>query len=187
MTHLPALPDPAAPPVAPGEITLLHAPAREAMLTLTARLALLGPVCVIDTGNQFDAYQVARIARRHTAALDPLLSRIGVARAFTCYQTVTLFEQLPPTAANRPIAYIIFNLPATFYDENITTSESYRLMAVVAAHLQRLRQTTAAIVLSAHPPRRPARAGLLNILLDLADRTYDWSAPAVPTPGKLNL
>lgn len=169
-----------------GGIMLLHAPSGEAMLTLTTRLALRGPVYVLDTGNRFDAYQVARLARRHTAELDQVLNRLQVARAFTCYQVVTLFEQLPDTTG-RSVAYVIFDLLATFYDESVSVNESYRLLRIVTGHLQRLREVAPAVVLSIRPPRRPERAGLARLLLDLADHAYFWEDAPAPAPPRLNL
>ncbi|NJN44425.1 MAG: hypothetical protein HC806_06705 [Anaerolineae bacterium] len=55
----------------PGEIAVLVAPRaeEEKMLELTALLALRGRVGVLDGGNSFDAYQVARLLRRRTSQL----------------------------------------------------------------------------------------------------------------------
>lgn len=166
-----------------GGIVLLHAPPREAMLTVTTRLALVGSVCVLDAGNQFDAYQVARMARRHTVEMDQVLDRIKVARAFTCYQVVSLFEQVSEAAS----AHIIFDLLATFYDENVSINESYRLLGIVTEHLKRLRGMTPVIILGAYPPRRNERVGLVQVLLNLADHTFFWEESSPPPPPKLNL
>ena len=86
----------------------------DAMLDLTARMALRKPsgVCsirVVDGGNLFNAYEVARaICRQMTAqaeashgpgygdlSMDGALRRIHLSRAFTCYQMVTLLEETP--------------------------------------------------------------------------------------------
>ena len=68
---------------APGEIVVLHTPPREALLSLVARLALGGPLLVLDAGNEFDAYRVARLIGRRTRHVDRVLKQVHVARAFT--------------------------------------------------------------------------------------------------------
>ena len=74
--------------------------------------ALRGPVTVLDGGNRFNAYLVARGARGQTE----LLERITVSRAFTCYQMLTLLETTHPLP--RPI--LILDLLNTYYDESVS-------------------------------------------------------------------
>ncbi len=50
---------------------------------LTAQLAVQGAVRVLDGGNVFQAFPIARLVRSRTADLDAALDRIQVARAFT--------------------------------------------------------------------------------------------------------
>lgn len=168
------------PVIAPGEIVLLHTPTREAMALITTGMALAGPVHVLDTGNRFDAYGIARLVRRQTVEVDRVLGRIQVARAFTCYQVVTLFEQLPDAAA----PYIVFDLLATFYDESVSLSESYRLLNIVLSRLKRLRRT-APVVVSLYPHPRKQRPGLAEAAADIADRLFTWEASPVVTPTRL--
>lgn len=164
----------------PGEIWLLHTPPRQAMLSLVARMALNGPLLALDAANEFDAHQVARFIRGRTSRLDEVLGQVRVARAFTCYQVVALFEQLPVT----PIPHIVFDLPATFYDESVTLGESRRLLGVVLAHVERLRRE-AAMVISVRPARAGHRAELLQAVVDLADHLFAWETPAAPAPVRL--
>jgi hypothetical protein len=78
--------------------------AAQAMLTLAAHLALGGPLQVLDGGNRFNAYIVARQLRRlstfdearSSPDLRSCLDRIRVARAFTCYQMAALIDQACP-------------------------------------------------------------------------------------------
>lgn len=161
-----------------GQLVVLQAPPLEVMTTIVARLALAGPVYVLDTGNRYDAYGVARLVRRHTIELDQTLSRIHLARAFTCYQVVALFEQLPDVA----VPHVIYDLTVTFEDEGVPLGESYRLLALVLERLQCLRRS-APVVASLRPPRRPQRRGLLRAVVDLADHVFAWeSAPGVTQP-----
>jgi hypothetical protein len=170
----------------PGEIVLLHTPPREAMLSLVVRLALSGPLLVFDAANQFDAFEAARLIRQQTAQLDSVLSRVRVARAFTCYQVVTLFKGLPAA----PMPHVVFDLPATFYDESVTLSESRRLFQIVLRHVERLRRA-APLLISVRPPQgRDAdrvcrRAEFLQAVTDLADHVFTWETPVAPAPTRL--
>jgi len=157
-----------APQIEAGTLSLLVGPKaeRDSMLELTARLAALGPVRVLDGGNSFNALRVARLLRRQTAKLNEALNRITVARAFTCYQVVTLFESTP----SAPSPQLVLDLLATFYDENVTLRESRRLLGRVLFHIKRL-QDIAPVVVSVRPPPQPERAGLLDLLMKAADQT----------------
>lgn len=166
-----------------GGIVLLYRPPKEVMLAVTTRIALAEPVCVLDAGNQFDAWQVARLARRHTVELDRVLGRLQVARAFTCYQVVSLFEQASAAA----VAHVVFNLLATFCDESVPLNESYRLLKIVSEHLNRLRDSTPIVILSVYPPRQPGRLGLVQSLLSLADHTFTWDESDPPDPAAWRL
>ena len=164
----------------PGEIWLLHTPPRAAMLALVARMAVRGPLLALDAANEFDAHKVARLIRRQTRQLDEVLGRVRVARAFTCYQVLTLFQQLPAT----PIPHVVFDLPATFYDESVSLGESRRLLQTVLGHIERLRQD-APIVISVRPTRSGRRAELMQSVIDVADHLFAWETPASPTPRRL--
>ena len=86
------LPDPL-----PGQFSLAvlpHGSTRQ-VLQVVARLALRGSLRVLDGGNRFNAYTVALALRQHTIEAGAVLEQIHVARAFTCYQVVTLLTQTP--------------------------------------------------------------------------------------------
>lgn len=158
-----------------GKMGLLIGPRaeREAMLKVAAGLAQRGPVHILDGGNSFDAFQVARHVRRQTPLLDQALDRIQVARAFTCYQVVTLFTQTP--ASNTP--YLVLDMLATFYDESVSLAESERLLGIVIRHLARLSHF-APVLVSVRPPVMPERSGLVRILCRVADQVYSEAQPA---------
>ncbi len=163
-----------------GKIILLHSPPPKAMLTLATKLALAGPLSVLDTGNQFDAYQIARLIRRQTVELNTVLNRLHVARAFTCYQVITLFEQ----SLNEAQPYMVLDLLSTFYDENVSHQESHRLLQIVISHLKQLRQHVP-VVISVNPPRQKKRLSLIHTLANLADRELIWQTPPPAVPLKL--
>jgi hypothetical protein len=119
------------------------------LLALTARLAEAGPVRVVDGGNRFNVYTVARAARGRSE----VLNRITVSRAFTCYQVLTMLEHasatlvaetadgglVPPRLARAiPVPFIVLDLLSTFYDESVQAGERKRLLRACITHLERL-------------------------------------------------
>jgi hypothetical protein len=121
------------------------------MSTVIARLARQGAVQVLDGGNSFDAYRIARLIRQPAAAGDPsgaafvTLDRIRVARAFTCYQVEAMLAK-PQCGASRNVAIIVLDLLDTFYDENTPASERLRLLNRCLLQLQRACQSTTVVV-----------------------------------------
>lgn len=164
------------------KIALLVGPhaERQAMLELTAALALRGPVRVLDGGNRFDPFFVSRAIRRRTAHLDEALARIWVARAFTCYQVITLLQETPST----PAPYLVFDLLATFYDEAVTYAESYRLLRLAVKELYRFRQH-APVIIGVRPPPDGQRTGLVRFLQKAADFALFQEPEIMPTLKRL--
>ena len=145
---------------------------RTAMLELAARLALTGPLLVLDGGNQFNVYPVARALRRATADLSGALGRIHLARAFTCYQVSVLLAETPISCTPT----LVLDLLSTFYDENVSLAESQRLLADGLFHLRRLSQS-APVVVSVHPPGPVCadRLPLVEQLMAAADQVWQLS------------
>jgi hypothetical protein len=141
------------------------------VLDVIARLALLHPVQVIVGGNRFDAHHLARIIRRHSVQLDLVLERIHQARPFTCFQALKLLEETQPTT---PLVAI--DLLTTFYDENISDSESVRLVSIAISHLQRLGRQ-APVLVTLRPPAALARVGLVQLVQNAADQLYIYEFP----------
>jgi hypothetical protein len=166
------------------EVLLVVAPhaARSAMLELVAMLARTGPVRVLDGGNQFNAYQVARSVRRYTAGLEETMARIQLSRAFTCYQMTALLASSVPEA----IPTVVLDLLCTFYDENVQLAERRRLLAGCTRRMRQLCRL-APVVTAAQPAGagQPERAMLLDILCASANQVWELEAPpAAPAlPG----
>jgi hypothetical protein len=141
------------------------------ILEVIVRLALLHPVRVIIGGNRFDAHQLARIVRRHTTRVDETLVRIQQARPFTCFQALTLLAETPPT-----MPLVALDILTTFYDENISDSESIRLVNIAIAHLRRLSKAAPVLVThrSADGMTRP---GLIKLIQNAADDIYEFDSP----------
>jgi hypothetical protein len=160
--------------------------ARPQLLDLAAHLALRGPLRVIDGGNQFNALIVARSLRRGTAELPDALRRIRLTRGFTCYQVLALLAEPPP---GPPVPVLVFDLLATFYDENVSLPESRRLLAQALTGLHCL-AAAAPVVVGVRPPNSlvSARAVLLEAVLDSSAAVwtlYDGAPP--PAAAQLPL
>ena len=153
---------------------------RETLLDFTAVLALRGPVCILDAGNRFDPYRVARAIRRQTVQLDQALGRIYVARAFTCYQVITLLQNTPAS----PMPHLLFDLLATFSDQAVSYAESTRLLQIVVGELLRLRRH-APVIVSAKPVPAEGRTGLLRMLKSTADLVLLSDAQTATTLERL--
>jgi hypothetical protein len=109
---------------------------RQIMTSLTARLAQQGAVRLLDGGNSFDGYGLARALHQSAPHWRTALERISVARAFTCYQMAVLLAQTD--ALPRPT--LVLDLLDTFCDENTPLSDRQRLLEQCITHLQRLCQ-----------------------------------------------
>jgi hypothetical protein len=149
------------------------------LLELIARLGERLPVRVLDGGNRFNAYAVARQA----AGRPEVLERITVSRVFTCYQVLSLLESTPATAC----PFIILDLLNTFYDESVHAGERKRLLHGCIAALHRLERAAGGVV-SLHPPAIPSQAAL-DLLHMLQSATPDtcFVQPAPPAPQPLTL
>ncbi|MFQ5421931.1 MAG: hypothetical protein ACE5EY_16410 [Anaerolineae bacterium] len=154
-----------------GIMVVIGLPDKNPILELIVQLALLHPVQVIVGGNRFDAHQLARIIRRHTVQLDQTLARIQQARPFTCYQALKLLEDTKPTT---PLVAI--DLLITFYDENISDSESIRLVNIAITHLRRLGQQSPVLV-TLRPSVTSTRSGLTNLIQNIADEVFVFDFP----------
>jgi hypothetical protein len=164
--------------IRPGKWTLLilnrgmHTP----LLSNLYRLAEHSPLTVLDGGNRFNAYLVARGARGQSE----LLERITVSRAFTCYQMLTLLE----TTKSLPGPVLALDLLNTFYDESVKVHERRRLLTGCIAHLDRLSQPAGGAV-TVHPPAVPSPEAIEFVRMleaHAADMFLPPQVPALPTP-----
>jgi len=169
--------------LSPRQLHLVIAPhqaQRQMMTLLTARLAVTGRVRLVDAGNCFDGYGLARQLRQQTSFWQPALERVSVARAFTCYQVETLLTE---TAADfSPV--LVLNLLDTFYDENVKLPERMRLLEVSLVQLRRLcRQAAVAVSASLPKPNQPGE--LLEVLAAAAGQVWSFEEPQPAEPLRL--
>lgn len=170
------------PDIPAGKIGVLLAPqpVPDRVAALTAALALQGAVRLLDGGNRFRPYAVARQLRRQTADIETALARITIARAFTAYQLLSLFAQTPATA----VPLLALDLLATFSDESISTIESVRLLKQLLPHLQRLRRQAPVIITVCAPPQAE-RTCLLTLLQETSDLFFAQQEVKQPVTSPL--
>jgi hypothetical protein len=178
------------PEPSPGHLWLVLASqaARQPMLDLAARLARRGELRVLDGGNSFNAYTVARNLGRMVgggSALEEALQRIQVARAFTCYQVLTLLCESPAA----PYPTLALDLLATFYDENVELYESQRLLEKCTQQLLRLSRLAPVVVsaraLHLRPPVQDRT--ILVKQLEAAAHQVLYEENAIPAEPQLSL
>lgn len=173
----------ALPDLIPCQISLvvLDHPAMQLTPGLIADLALRGPLRVLDAGNCFAAYPIARHLRRATADLSAALQRIQVARAFTCHQVLALLEDSP--ADTLPV--LVLDLLSTFLDENVRLAERRRLLLRCTQELERISRHAPVGIIVRLRAARPEILPLLQILEEAADQSWRFASdPPIP-PARL--
>lgn len=169
--------------LSPRQLHLVLAPhraQRQMMTILAARLALTGRVRLVDAGNCFDGYGLARQLRQQTSYWQAALERVSVARAFTCYQVETLLTE--SVSDFSPL--LVLNLLDTFYDENVKLAERMRLLEVSLAELRRLCRA-ASVAVSASVPARDQPGELLEMLAGTAGQVWSFEEPQPAEPLRL--
>ena len=149
------------------------------LLTAIARLGERGALRVLDGGNRFNAYLVARAARGRPE----VMNRITVSRAFTCYQVLSLLESTPAIQ----VPFVVLDMLSTFYDESVQVGERKRLLRSCITHLKRLERVAGGVV-SVHPPSVPSLASqeLWDLLQSSAADTF-FVQPVAPAPEPMRL
>lgn len=144
------------------------------LLALAAELAALhGNLQVLDGGNCFNAYQVARSLRQYTGEVTQALKRIRVARAFTCFEMASLLQRTAWAARHtQPGIILALDLLSTFRDENVPLVERQRLLRSCLPNLRYLAQRAPLLV-----SIRPADPSLTQLLLEIADHILELEPP----------
>jgi hypothetical protein len=145
---------------------------QDLMSYLIAEVALRSSVTVLDGGNRFAAYEVARLLREKTVQLASISKRIFIRRAFTCHQMLALLENTPDL--HQPC--LLLDILATFYDENVPIPEAKRLFDLCLAQIERLK-LHAPVVVSLGPPLSGERVFLFDLLCAQADQLEQIEVP----------
>lgn len=156
-----------------------RAPTRTLLGLLTLVAARGQSVRVFDGGNSFDGYFVARLARQLDPKPQPILDRIKLSRAFTCFQLAQLLEDSPA----QPQPLFLLNLLDTFYDESVSLRQVERLLTTTLIHLKRL-SSAGPVVVGCREPRSlvKERWTLLDRLQAAADTAWLLRLPDEQPP-----
>lgn len=163
-----------------GTISLVVAPRAVVggLMTMLATLALRGRVLVVDGGNRFDGYALARALRSHTHEVEAALKQVWLSRAFTCYQMVAMLAELPVDGT--PV--IVLDMLATFLDENVNVNKRLRLLDSSLNLLRRISQG-APVAIWARTRTASATAEDQQFLAPLLETARDiWELQAPETP-----
>lgn len=169
------------PALKPGKITIAFG-ASAFLSVLLAELSLRGPVTVLDGGNCFPAYRIAREIRKRSLGVLEASNRIHLRRAFTAYQVVHLLESAP--VVRHP--QVLLDLPAAFQDDQITPREAERLLTLCLLHLERLSHG-APLLLCLEPFIAAEKAFVLERLSQRADQIFFPEDSRSAQPAQLPL
>ena len=134
---------------------------------------------VLDGGNRFNAYTVARAAHGR----QEVLNRIKVSRAFTCHQMLALLEATP----NQAGYFVVLDMLRTFYDESVPAGDRKRLLRTCITQIQRIGKATSGLV-SVYLPSvvSPSAVELLEMLKKAAPATiFVMEEPQAPQAPRL--
>ena len=137
---------------------------------IIARLSTESKIMILDCGNRFNVFPLAREIRKVTPKVTTSLNNISIARAFTCYQVVSLLSSL----SILPDYVLVLDLLSTFYDENVPIVERKRLLLESIVYLRRLSVPSPVLVTTnlLASVKEPARTELENILVSSAGSSY---------------
>lgn len=125
------------PALLPGRlcVALIQPPSGHTWLMQpVAALARRSPLSVIDGGNHFNAYRLAKAIRSHGADPTPVLKQVYVSRSFTCHQLAACLAAVPA----QPFPLIVLDFLATFQDENAPLYERRQLFSTCLARLKQI-------------------------------------------------
>ena len=157
--------------------------AADRLLDLAARLALRGPLLLLDCGNRANPLPLVRELRRLTS--DPLLAldNIRAARAFTCFQVTALLEQVAFFPTQQPL--LIFDLLATFYDESVPYDEGRRVLEKSLHCISYVRRAAPVLISARLPPADfPERRAFVEMLCGISDQYWMEENSASQPPAQ---
>jgi hypothetical protein len=184
-------------PLKPGRGILLWG---ERLGPLAAAAAAWGvargaPVWVVDAANLSDPYRLVREAAGHHLAPRQVLSRVRLARAFTCHQLVRLLQETFPASLAPGSLVLVLGPVSLFYDEQVPWRERRRLFQDLVSLLARIKTQSALLLLQPLLPRAAANrhfgrrlAPVVDYFVEVGSREGRSPAtrravPAVSAPG----
>jgi len=181
------------PGFAPGDFAVIYG--SSSVISLTSLLCvraqlptqlggLSSNVVLIDGGNTFRLYQVARLAQLHHLDPKQALDKIHLARAFTAYQmTALIMERLKDVVEKHNAKLVIISdIAGLFIDKDIPNEEARRVFSQVIAYLQSFARQYQIILIATCPPRQNSIrstylqteiCGKANVALAIRQTMYD--------------
>lgn len=138
-----------------------------------ATLACRGPLNVIDGGNHFNAYRLAKAIRAQGVDPAPILKQVFISRSFTCHQLAACLS----LATSQSFPLIVLNLLATFQDENVSLHERKRLFTVCLSRLKQIARSSPILITA-----KAERAEFAGNLLANSDQVFQMERQPVPIP-----
>lgn len=176
--HSPALPSTLSPLLSlqPGRAALLWGEAvRSLGAVACAWAAARGTrVLVVDAANVFDPYRLVREAMLRGVAARQALSRVRVARAFTCHQLVRLVQEELAGELAPGCLVLVLGPVNLFYDEQVPWAERRHLFQGLVQILAAIKMTNPLLLLQPRlPPGAPNR-GFGRMLRPVVDIFGSW-------------
>jgi hypothetical protein len=148
------------------------------------------PVLVVDAANRFDPYALVREARVRGLAPREALSRVQVARAFTCHQLVRLLAESLPPALEPGSLVMVLGPVSLFYDEQVPLGERRRLFRDLARLCGALKAQAALLLLQPLlPPEAPNRhfgrllAKVMDVRVEVGSFAGEGRRKTIPPPS----
>ncbi len=171
-----------------GQISLLIAPSVTIaiLMEMAAQIAMQNRMLVLDGGNRFDGYGLARALRKRTTDIHAALQNVLLSRVFTCYQVSHFVNNLK----HNTMPILVLDILATFLDENVKLMERQQLLAECLQQLRRLSHS-APIVIWVRKRSLPGieDQGLLEQVIRAADKIWKIESPgqAVKQPALFDM
>lgn len=159
------------------QFLLFNAPRKylhSVMPQLIARMAVKGNLFIVDAGNSFRPYNIAREIRRHTDQVHDSLENIKLSRVFTSYQVLTRLE----TLNNPKMPLMVLDLLSMFYDEHTSVKERERLLFRSLDYLKRISMYVPVAVSCAQSTNENYQDWIANIRQYADEIFYLEQAPA---------
>ncbi|MEJ2671881.1 MAG: hypothetical protein P8168_06710 [Deltaproteobacteria bacterium] len=158
-------------PLMPGRGALLWGESLQPLAAIAAAwgVARGGRVLVVDAANRFDPYSLVREGRKR--GLDPqsLLTRVQVARAFTCHQLVRLCREELAGRLESPSLVLGLGPVNLFYDEQVPLAERRRLFRDLVLTLAEVKTKAPLLVLQPALPRQATNRHFGRLLIPIMD------------------
>lgn len=147
--------------------------------SLATRVLRSESVGVLLGDNHFDLYALMRLLQAHTRQRAPLLDRVEISRAFTCYQLHQRLLTLDPARKKWRALYVL-GLLDTFYDESVAAPEATQLLHACLRTSRSLAAKNLSVLMTISAPPQPGREKFIAQVAQMADVYLELQAPPGP-------